>query len=91
MDAFIGGNQAQVSAAVHAARLLAVNVVKDIKIFHLTGKLGFEFGGIKGGDGRGPAFSSEQAVPIRLRSVADRGYGPNASYNNALQIHKLLS
>jgi hypothetical protein len=26
-----------------------------------------------------------------LRSVADRGYGPNASYNNALQIHKLLS
>jgi hypothetical protein len=80
-----------VCAAIHAALFFGVNVGKDIKVLHLTGKPGFEFGGIKGGDGCGPAFPSEQAVPKRLRSVADRGYGPNASYNNALQFHKILS
>ena len=79
-NSLLSSNDGQLCVAIHLAGLLAINVVIDVKVLHLTSKLCLEFRGIEKRNRRSTALASYHALPSLLGRVTQRSNGTHASY-----------
>ena len=80
LDSLLGSNQGQLGIAVHLTCLLAIEIFVDIEILDLTGKLGFEQGGIETGNRRSTTLTSHHILPSLLRIISKWRNGTKSCY-----------
>ncbi len=84
LDTLDGADHGQLRVAVHLAHFLAIQVVSDVEILHLTGKLRLEVCRIKMRNRRSTALSGHEVLPRLLRCVAHGRDGTESCYYYSL-------
>ena len=82
-----GTGHGQLCVAVHLAGVLAVDPLVGIPVFHLTGKLGLEVGGVEQRNRSCAAHTLDHVLPSLLGSVSQRGDSAETRYDNSFQFH----
>lgn len=80
LHGLLGSDESQLRVAIHLARLLAIDIVVDVEVLHLAGKLRLEIGGVKAGDGSCSALSCHHVLPGLFGRVAQRRDGTEAGH-----------
>ena len=66
-----GSNHGELRIAVHLTGFLAIQIIVDIEVLHLTGKLRLKQACIKQGDGSSPTHTVDQVVPHLIGRITD--------------------
>ena len=79
-NSLVGCNDGQLCVTVHLAGLLAVNILCDVKVFHLTGEMSLALRAIKLCNRGSSAHAVQKVLPCFLGCITERRNGTDTCY-----------